>query len=98
MVMPKQAEMFCSFCGKSQHKVQKLIAGPKVFICDECVDVCIEVLGADRDWCDREIINLGRLREQARQPDPGAGQPAQDQSQPPRGERSAGWLGRLWRQ
>jgi hypothetical protein len=38
----------CSFCNKSQDDVRKLIAGPKVFICDECVDVCIDIL-ADAD-------------------------------------------------
>ena len=31
--------LYCSFCGKSQHEVRKLIAGPSVFICDECVDL-----------------------------------------------------------
>ena len=34
----------CSFCGKSEHHVQKLIAGPAVFICDECVNICVDVL------------------------------------------------------
>jgi|SRR5262249_349093 len=34
--------LYCSFCGKSQHEVRKLIAGPTVFICDECVELCIE--------------------------------------------------------
>ncbi|AIL13209.1 Clp protease ATP-binding protein [Candidatus Paracaedimonas acanthamoebae] len=36
--------LHCSFCGKSQHEVKKLIAGPSVFICDECVDLCIEII------------------------------------------------------
>ncbi|MGN6670482.1 MAG: ATP-dependent Clp protease ATP-binding subunit ClpX [Candidatus Nucleicultricaceae bacterium] len=36
--------LHCSFCGKSQHEVKKLIAGPNVFICDECVDLCIEII------------------------------------------------------
>ena len=36
--------LYCSFCGKSQHEVRKLIAGPSVFICDECVDLCIEII------------------------------------------------------
>ena len=35
---------YCSFCGKSQHEVPKLIAGPAVFICDECVDLCSEIV------------------------------------------------------
>ena len=36
--------LFCSFCGKSQHEVKKLIAGPSVFICDECIDLCNEII------------------------------------------------------
>jgi ClpX C4-type zinc finger len=35
----------CSFCGKSQHEVRKLIAGPDSFICDECVDLCVGIIG-----------------------------------------------------
>jgi hypothetical protein len=34
----------CSFCGKTQHQVAKLIAGPTVFICDECVRICVDIL------------------------------------------------------
>lgn len=46
--------LYCSFCGKSQHEVKKLIAGPSVFICDECIDLCNEIIrdeaaGADKD-------------------------------------------------
>src|SRR5438045_1670787 len=37
----------CSFCNKSQQDVRKLIAGPTVFICDECVEVCVDVIVAD---------------------------------------------------
>jgi hypothetical protein len=36
--------LYCSFCGKSQNQVAKLIAGPTVFICDECVDICNNVI------------------------------------------------------
>ena len=36
--------LFCSFCGKSQHEVKKLIAGPSVFICDECIDLCNDII------------------------------------------------------
>ncbi|WP_304440265.1 ClpX C4-type zinc finger protein, partial [Oleiphilus sp. HI0067] len=36
--------LYCSFCGKSQHEVRKLIAGPSVFICDECVDLCNDII------------------------------------------------------
>jgi hypothetical protein len=41
---PPQQLLYCSFCGKNQHEVTKLIAGPAVFICDECVDVCIDII------------------------------------------------------
>ncbi len=36
--------LYCSFCGKSQHEVKKLIAGPSVFVCDECIDLCNEII------------------------------------------------------
>lgn len=39
----KKNTLYCSFCGKSQHEVRKLIAGPTVFICDECTDLCFEI-------------------------------------------------------
>jgi ATP-dependent Clp protease ATP-binding subunit ClpX len=39
--------LYCSFCGKSQHKVRKLIAGPTVFICDECVELCMDIIGEE---------------------------------------------------
>jgi ATP-dependent Clp protease ATP-binding subunit ClpX len=40
--------LYCSFCGKSQHEVKKLIAGPSVFICDECIELCNDII---RDEC-----------------------------------------------
>ena len=39
-----KSTLYCSFCGKSQHEVRKLIAGPTVFICDECVDLCNDII------------------------------------------------------
>ena len=48
--------LYCSFCGKSQHEVKKLIAGPSVFICDECIDLCNEII---RD----EVPAAGEARE-----------------------------------
>ena len=36
--------LYCSFCGISQHEVRKLIAGPSVFICDECIDLCNDII------------------------------------------------------
>jgi ATP-dependent Clp protease ATP-binding subunit ClpX len=47
--------LFCSFCGKSQHEVKKLIAGPSVFICDECIDLCNDII---RD--ETSIAELGK--------------------------------------
>ena len=51
------ADIKCSFCGKSQEMVAKLIAGPDVYICDECIDLCNEIVGTtdimpkeDRVW------------------------------------------------
>jgi len=48
MDMPDKASgeklLYCSFCGKSQHEVRKLIAGPSVFICDECIDLCNDII------------------------------------------------------
>ncbi|MFT5559281.1 MAG: ATP-dependent Clp protease ATP-binding subunit ClpX, partial [Sphingobacteriales bacterium] len=44
--MPNKNEslLYCSFCGKSQHEVKKLIAGPSVYICNECVDLCDDII------------------------------------------------------
>src|SRR5579859_339518 len=39
--------LYCSFCGKSQNEVRKLIAGPTVFICDECVELCLDIIGEE---------------------------------------------------
>ncbi len=44
MVKPNDSRLKCSFCTKSQDQVKKLIAGPGVYICDECVDLCNEIL------------------------------------------------------
>jgi ATP-dependent Clp protease ATP-binding subunit ClpX len=51
--------LYCSFCGKSQHEVKKLIAGPSVFICDECIDLCNEII---RD----ELVASDKAERQAR--------------------------------
>lgn len=59
--------LYCSFCGKSQHEVRKLIAGPSVYICDECVDLCNEIitdeLGASAEVDDSELPTPHRIRE-----------------------------------
>ncbi len=46
--------LYCSFCGKSQHEVKKLIAGPSVFICDECVDLCKDIIREEAQTVDGE--------------------------------------------
>lgn len=43
----KNAILNCSFCGKNQHEVNKLIAGPKVFICDQCVSLCVDIIAEE---------------------------------------------------
>jgi ATP-dependent Clp protease ATP-binding subunit ClpX len=44
MAQQEKNTLYCSFCGKSQHEVRKLIAGPTVFICDECVELCMDII------------------------------------------------------
>src|SRR5262249_52426404 len=57
--------LYCSFCGKSQHEVHKLIAGPTAFICDECVDLCTDVVEPDDE---RELFRLMKgIKESGRQ-------------------------------
>jgi ATP-dependent Clp protease ATP-binding subunit ClpX len=48
--------LYCSFCGKSQHEVRKLIAGPSVFVCDECVELCNDII---REEVEEKSTNLG---------------------------------------
>ena len=43
----KEKQLFCSFCGKNQSEVKKLIAGPSVYICDECVALCNDIIKED---------------------------------------------------
>jgi len=43
-ILSSDKTLYCSFCGKSQHEVKKLIAGPSVFICDECIDLCTDII------------------------------------------------------
>jgi hypothetical protein len=42
-------ELCCTFCGKEQQEVKKLVAGPVTYICDECVDLCVEIIGHEDD-------------------------------------------------
>ena len=55
--------LYCSFCGKSQHEVRKLIAGPSVFICDECVELCNDIIR-------EEVQESGDQSKQSRLPTP----------------------------
>lgn len=56
----KKESLSCSFCGKSQDEVKKLIAGPNVFICNECIELCNEILKEDLDEFsgEEQIFNL----------------------------------------
>jgi ATP-dependent Clp protease ATP-binding subunit ClpX len=49
--------LYCSFCGKSQHEVRKLIAGPSVFICDECVELCNDIIREEMQDPGEESVN-----------------------------------------
>jgi ATP-dependent Clp protease ATP-binding subunit ClpX len=55
--------LYCSFCGKSQHEVKKLIAGPSVFVCDECVDLCNDIMK-------EEQISVEEVKETTSLPTP----------------------------
>jgi len=46
-VPDKYNNLFCSFCGKSQDEVKKLIAGPSVYICDECIELCNDIIAEE---------------------------------------------------
>ena len=52
-------QLMCSFCGKSQRQVKKLIAGPGVYICDECIDLCNEII--DEELSTPAELDLGNL-------------------------------------
>jgi ATP-dependent Clp protease ATP-binding subunit ClpX len=45
----KQGHLFCSFCGKSQEEVKKLVAGPSVYICDECIELCNDIIAEEQE-------------------------------------------------
>ena len=53
--MSKEGKAFhCSFCGKSQHEVKKLIAGPSVYVCDECVALCTDIIKEEEQAAPKE--------------------------------------------
>ncbi|HMS43899.1 MAG TPA: ClpX C4-type zinc finger protein, partial [Pyrinomonadaceae bacterium] len=47
MIRRPEEILRCSFCGKSQNEVKKLIAGPSVYVCNECIDICNEIINDD---------------------------------------------------
>jgi hypothetical protein len=58
---PASKTLYCSFCGKSQHEVRKLIAGPTVFICDECAELCTDILREEEPiWNVMSLLNAGK--------------------------------------
>ena len=65
--MPKKESgdevLRCSFCNKSQREVKKLIAGPTVFICDECVDICLDIIAEDRMLEQQQDTTLPKPQE-----------------------------------
>ncbi len=65
--MPKKESgdevLRCSFCNKSQREVKKLIAGPTVFICDECVDICLDIIAEDRMLEQQQDTSLPKPKE-----------------------------------
>ncbi len=63
---PKRDLLSCSFCGKTQKKVLKLIAGPGVYICDECILLCVEIIAEEvaDDAGDDAAVAARQLRDQ----------------------------------
>jgi len=60
----EQNKLFCSFCGKSQDTVKKLVAGPDVYICDECIELCNEIIAEDSDeHLDGNFSNLPKPKD-----------------------------------
>lgn len=55
---PPEGDVRCSFCKKGQHDVRKLIAGPGVVICDECVEVCNDILADDHRFTSAERVDV----------------------------------------
>ncbi|MCC5792220.1 MAG: ATP-dependent Clp protease ATP-binding subunit ClpX [Legionellaceae bacterium] len=56
--------LYCSFCGKSQHEVKKLIAGPSVFVCDECVELCNDIIREEsQETVSTESVSLPKPKE-----------------------------------
>ena len=65
---PANKPLRCSFCGKSQDEVRKLVAGPKVYICDECIELCNDILAEEREDESPETADESRDDAGARLP------------------------------
>ncbi|MBD8839440.1 hypothetical protein IFU39_16630 [Paenibacillus sp. CFBP 13594] len=61
----KNPELCCSFCGKAQSEVAGIVAGPNVYICDECVDLCNEILGEGEEDGTTETTDGNESRRSA---------------------------------
>jgi len=59
--------LFCNFCRKSQFEVLKLIAGPQVYICDECTDICIGIVLKEAEQSPGELKNMPNLQSLIRE-------------------------------
>jgi ATP-dependent Clp protease ATP-binding subunit ClpX len=62
MTNKKDTTLLCSFCGKSQREVKKLVAGPSVYICEECICLCNEIIATEDDSCNLESIEPQLLK------------------------------------
>ena len=58
MVKDNKISLFCSFCGKNQHEVKKLIAGPSVFVCNECIDLCNDIIKEESKELNEELEKI----------------------------------------
>jgi ATP-dependent Clp protease ATP-binding subunit ClpX len=68
------AHLKCSFCGKSQEQVRKLIAGPGVYICDECIDLCNEIL--DEELSESQVAARSAPETKSKAPSKKTAKPA----------------------
>ena len=58
-----KTKLHCSFCGKEQAKVKKLIAGPNIYICNECVDLCNDILGEEEKTLEDQSLHISKPKE-----------------------------------
>ena len=59
----ERKQVCCSFCGKGQDEVKRLIAGPGVYICDECIDICKEVLETDEAKEEKQAVAMEKVQK-----------------------------------